>query len=139
MRLGTRGHYAVLAMTDLAKRADHAPISIAGIAQRQQIPLAYLEQIFVRLRQAGLIESVRGARGGYRLTRLPNDIRISEIVLSAGERFKTTACREDGILACMGREDRCAAHHLWAGLGRHILDYLKNRRLSDLVSERRSA
>ena len=136
--MSTKSHYAVIAMSDLAERHGVGPIPLPMIAKRQKIPIFYLEQIFMHLRRAGLIESVRGARGGYKLARLPHEIRISEIVLSAGERLKMTACEPNNPLGCMGKKERCAAHHLWAGMGRKILEYLEMQRLSDLAENRKS-
>ncbi len=136
MRLSTRGRYAVSAMSDLAVEGGGRPVSLARIAGRQAISLAYLEQLFVRLRRSGLVESVRGPGGGYRLARAAEEIRIAEIVGSVGEPLRITRCLKGDEQACTGRSGRCLTHNLWAGLGRHIAAYLRSVRLSDVIEAR---
>ena len=90
MKLSTKGRYAVMAMVDLARHAQAKPVSLSDIATRQEISLSYLEQLFARLRRAGLVKSVRGPGGGYRLTRGSADTRVSEIILAVDEPIKAT-------------------------------------------------
>lgn len=124
MILSTKGRYAVMAMVDLAAQQSDTPITLAQIAQRQEIPLAYLEQLFARLRKAGLVKSVRGPRGGYLLGRAPADISIAEIVAAAEESLEMTRCGTSPKEGCMSPKTRCLTHDLWEGLTRHIQDYL---------------
>ncbi len=97
MRLSTKGRYAVMAMTDLALNAQGnekggRPISLSEISERQQISLSYLEQLFARLRKAGLVKSARGPGGGYTLARASSALFVSEIVLAVDEPIKATRC-----------------------------------------------
>ena len=96
MKLSTKGRYAVMAMVDLARHAQAKPVSLSDIATRQEISLSYLEQLFARLRRAGLVKSVRGPGGGYRLARGSAETRVSEIILAVDEPIKATRCTEMG-------------------------------------------
>ena len=89
MKLTTKGRYAVMAMADLALFKDKGPISLTDISIRQNISLAYLEQIFIKLKQVNLVKSVRGAKGGYVLDTSPEDIKISNIIYAVNEERKT--------------------------------------------------
>lgn len=140
MRLSTRGRYAVMAMVELATRlrtsgeahtADR-PASLADIAAAQMLSLAYLEQIFARLRRAGLVASARGPGGGYRLARETTAISISDIVDAVEEPIVTTRCEEGGP-GCHGGE-RCMTHDLWAELGEQIRLFLCGVTLADVVA-----
>jgi len=122
MRLTTKGRYAVTAMLDLAINADAAPTSLGDIAQRQGISLSYLEQLFARLRRAGLVRSVRGPGGGYLLVHIPADINVANIVDAVDESVDATRCQ--GLSDCQ-QGDTCLTHHLWCELSdqiRHFLD-----------------
>lgn len=125
MILSTKGRYAVMAMVDLASRDDTQPTALAQIAQQQEIPLAYLEQIFARLKRAELVKSIRGPRGGYLLHRDAGAISIAEIVLAADESIEMTRCGS-GSEGCMSPKTRCLTHDLWEGLTNHIHDYLQS-------------
>ena len=136
MRLSTKGRYAVMAMADLAKRgqADRA-VTLADIAQRQDISLPYLEQLFARLRRSGLVKSVRGPGGGYRLARSAGETPVAEIVTAVDEPLEAVRC-SSGSVGCMPGGARCLTHDLWDDLGRHIHDYLASVTLEDVVSGR---
>ncbi len=132
MILSTKGRYAVMAMVDLAVQQSDTPITLAQIADRQEIPLAYLEQLFARLRKAELVSSVRGPKGGYLLARAAERISIAEIVLASDESLEMTRCgtsREEG---CMSPSTRCLTHDLWEGLTKHIQEYLQAITLGDV-------
>jgi Rrf2 family transcriptional regulator, iron-sulfur cluster assembly transcription factor len=132
MELNTRGRYAVMAMADLAKHGADAPVPLSLIADRQQLSLAYLEQLFAQLRKAGLVESARGRSGGYRLGKPAKDIRIAEIMNAVDEETRMTRCvGEDG--GCLG-ETRCLTHNLWHALGDHIASFLWTVTLDDVVT-----
>lgn len=124
MQLSTKGRYAVMAMVDLAKRGDAGTaMPLMEIAEGQNLPMSYLEQLFMKLRRAGLVTAVRGPRGGYCLARPATDISIAEIMLAADESVRMTRCADDGSELCMGTK-RCETHDLWQALGDHIGGFL---------------
>ena len=137
MRLSTKGRYAVMAMADLARNGRDRAVSLAEIATRQEISLSYLEQLFARLRRAGLVKSVRGPGGGYRLARDASQTWVSEIVLAVDEPLRATRCAVNGTpRGCMVSGERCITHDLWDGLGREIHRYLSSVSLDDVVERR---
>ena len=137
MRLSTKGRYAVMAMADLAAHeAGARPVSLADIAERQEISLSYLEQLFAKLRRGGLVKSVRGPGGGYRLSRASGEIRIGDIVVAVGEPITATRCRAGSAKGCMGTSTRCVTHDLWEELGRQISVFLSSVSLGDVVEKR---
>ncbi len=142
MRLSTKGRYAVMAMTDLAQHGrDGKAVCLSEIAARQEISLAYLEQLFARLRRAGLVASVRGPGGGYRLARPLTDTSIVAIVLAVDEPLRATRCSElklgkDPAKGCMASGERCLTHNLWDALGRQIEGFLAGVSLEDVVERR---
>lgn len=132
MKLSTKGRYAVMAMVDLALHQDkETPIPLGFIAQRQSLPITYLEKLFSRLRRKNLVKSARGQGGGYTLARPPQNIPIADIVFAADEPVQMTRCNKNNDKGCQGR-GRCATHDLWEGLHTHILDYLQNVSLKDV-------
>ena len=137
MRLSTKGRYAVMAMTDLARRQDEPcrGVALAEIATRQEISLSYLEQLFARLRRKGLVQSARGPGGGYRLARDAAETSIADIVLAVDEPLRATRCDDQGK-GCMLKGERCLTHDLWEDLGHRIEDYLASVSLADVVSGR---
>lgn len=134
MKLTTRGRYAVQAMADIAAFVSDGSTPASQIAQRQSIPPDYLDQILAKLRRAGLVESVRGASGGYRLGRPAIDIRIAEIVAAVDEQIKTTACLAGSDVGCRGVSARCLTHDLWDELGRQIDIFLNAISLEDVIN-----
>lgn len=130
MRLTTKGRYAVTAMLDLALNSGKGPISLAEIADRQDISLSYLEQLFARLRKQELVSSIRGPGGGYLLGRAANSIDVARVITAVDERIDSTACGGTG--QCQG-EQRCITHELWQDLSNSIYDYLSNISLQDLM------
>lgn len=144
MRLSTKGRYAVMAMADLARngQADGVvrAVSLAEIATRQEISLSYLEQLFARLRKSGLVQSVRGPGGGYRLAKGPRDTVIAEIVLAVDEPIRATRCiGHSSPKGCMMAGERCITHNLWEDLGDEIHRYLAAVSLEDVVMNRTGA
>ena len=133
MRLTTRGRYAVTAMLDLTLHAEDKPISLADISERQSISLSYLEQLFSRLRQSGLVSSVRGPGGGYHLGRASSGIFVAQIIDAVNESIDTTNCQGKGD--CQGGEI-CLTHSLWSDLSKEIHWFLSNISLADLVAKR---
>jgi Rrf2 family iron-sulfur cluster assembly transcriptional regulator len=136
MRLSTKGRYAVMAMVDIAKHGCGNPITLAEIAERQAISLSYLEQLFAKLRQGGLVKSVRGPGGGYLLAHGADGTRISDIILAVDEPIRATRCTPGAPLGCSGNKSRCLTHDLWEELGNQIHLYLSSVTLAD-VCERR--
>ncbi len=138
MRLSTKGRYAVMAMTDLAGRQDAdgsaRAVSLADIAARQQISLSYLEQLFARLRRKGLVKSVRGPGGGYRLAASACETRIADIVLAVDEPLRATRCGKPAGRGCMMGGERCSTHDLWEEMGRQLHSYLASVSLADVLA-----
>lgn len=139
MQLSTKGRYAVMAMTDLARQADQKAVSLADIASRQEISLSYLEQLFARLRRGGLVKSVRGPGGGYRLAKPATDTSVADIVLAVNEPLRATRCAGQGSpKGCMLGGERCLTHNLWEQMGHQIHNYLAGVSLQDVASGRLS-
>ena len=137
MRLSTQGRYAVMAMADLARNGADRAVSLAEIATRQEISLSYLEQLFARLRKSGLVKSVRGPGGGYRLAREACETAVAEIVLAVDEPIRATRCVGAGSpKGCMIKGERCITHHLWEDLGQEIHRYLASVSLEDVIQNR---
>ena len=136
MKLSTKGRYAVMAMVDLACHCRGAPVSLADIAQRQEISLSYLEQLFARLRRGGLVRSVRGPGGGYLPARPLDDTRISDIILAVDEPIRATRCPLGTGTGCKSDKSRCLTHDLWEELGNQIHLYLSSVSLADVCQRR---
>ena len=136
MKLSTKSRYAVMAMVDLAKQSTGEPIALADVADRQEISLSYLEQIFGKLRRGGLVNSVRGPGGGYTLSRSADDTRISDIILAVDEPIQTTRCKPGSPFGCKSNQSRCLTHDLWEELGHQIYIYLSSVSLEDVVQKR---
>ena len=144
MQLSTRGRYAVMALADLASRQAEecccGPVCLAEIAARQQLSLSYLEQLFGKLRRAGLVSSARGPGGGYKLAHPCEAIAIADIVAAVDEPISATRCESDGR-GCLGagRPDgtgeRCQTHDLWAELSRQIELFLMGVTLADVINQ----
>jgi len=136
MRLTTKGRFAVTAMLDLALYEADKPVTLAGISERQSISLSYLEQLFSRLRRQGLVTSVRGPGGGYRLAKPQQAISISDIISAVDELIDATQC--GGNENCK-EEGRCMTHDLWTSLNGKILEYLSSITLADMVENQRQS
>jgi Rrf2 family iron-sulfur cluster assembly transcriptional regulator len=136
MRLSTKGRYAVMAMVDLAQYSDGNPVSLAEIAERQEISLSYLEQLFAMLRKNGLVKSVRGPGGGYLLAHHRGETRIADIILAVDEPIRATRCTPGAPVGCRGNRTRCLTHDLWEELGNQIHLYLSSVSLADVCEHR---
>ena len=138
MRLTTKGRFAVTAMLDLALNetvnGNAKPVTLAGISERQAISLSYLEQLFSRLRRQGLVTSVRGPGGGYRVAKAHRAISVSNIITAVDELIDATQCGGQENCKDTGR---CMTHDLWASLNDKILDYLSGVTLADMVESQR--
>lgn len=131
LELNTKARYAVMAMADLAKFGAHSAVPLSAIAERQDLSLAYLEQIFLRLRRAGLVASARGRSGGYVLARPACDIHIDEIMKAVEEETRLTRCL-DAEAGCHA-DRRCLTHGLWHALGAHIAGFLSRVSLQEVI------
>jgi Rrf2 family iron-sulfur cluster assembly transcriptional regulator len=132
LELNTKGRYAVMAMADLAKHDGADPVPLSAVAERQHISLAYLEQLFLRLRRAGLVNSERGRAGGYRLSRDAASITVAEVMAAVEEGTRMTRCAGELGTPCLPGE-RCLTHGLWDALGEHIGDFLAGVTLKDVL------
>lgn len=135
MRLTTKGRFAVTALLDLALQHSSRPVTLAEISQRQEISLSYLEQLFAKLRQRGLVESVRGPGGGYCIARDTAQVSIAEIILAVDEPIDSTQC--NGKENCHN-DKKCMTHDLWVKLNDLIFDHLGAVTLKQLVDEQRA-
>jgi Rrf2 family iron-sulfur cluster assembly transcriptional regulator len=133
MKLTTKGRYAVTAMLDLALHDTGAPVALTDIAGRQGLSLSYLEQLFAKLRKQGLVSSVRGPGGGYRLGAAAAVISIADVVSAVDEKVDATRC--GGKKNCQGNE-RCLTHDLWQDLSGKIYQFLSGITLAQLVEQR---
>jgi Rrf2 family iron-sulfur cluster assembly transcriptional regulator len=136
MKLSTKGRYAVMALVDLAANDAGRPIALAEIADRQEISLSYLEQLFAKLRRGGLVTSVRGPGGGYQLAHAAEETRISDIILAVDEPIRATRCQPGQPFGCRGNQSRCMTHDLWEELGNQIYLFLSSVTVADVVSRR---
>jgi len=135
MRLTTKGRFAVTAMLDIALHRGGGPVTLAGISQRQNISLSYLEQLFGRLRRRNLVESVRGPGGGYTLAHPLDKVSVADIVVAVDEPLDATQC--GGKQDCLD-EGRCMTHDLWESLNKKIYEYLQSVTLQDLVTKQQA-
>ena len=135
MKLTTRGRYAVMAMADLALFKDKGPTSLTDISLRQNISLAYLEQIFIKLKNKNLVRSVRGAKGGYVLQNSPDEIKISNIISAVDEEVRTLNCKKESKKGCNNKSTKCITHNLWDQLDQHINSFFEKVKLQDLVKK----
>ena len=136
MKLSTKGRYAVMALVDLASQTDGRPVALAEIAERQEISLSYLEQLFAKLRRGGLVRSVRGPGGGYLLARSAEETRISDAILAVDEPIRATRCKTGSAIGCRANKSRCLTHDLWEELGNQIHIFLSSVSLADVCSRR---
>ncbi|MCA8884524.1 MAG: Rrf2 family transcriptional regulator [Rhodobacteraceae bacterium] len=134
MKLSTKGRYAMVALTDLALQPEDGLVTLGEIAKRQSISLAYLEQLFVKLRRAGLVESVRGPGGGYRLSRAPSAIRVSEILGAVDETVSALHTGSAASGGLSGSKAQSLTNRLWEGFSAHVYVFLHQTRLSDIVA-----
>ena len=133
MKLSSKGRYAVMAMADLAKNNIQQPISLTEISIRQGISLSFLEQLFLRLKKNNLVESTRGPRGGYILSKNPGEIKLSSIIKAVDEKIKTVKCKKESKKGCNGKSIKCITHDLWDDLEIHINNFFEKNTLNDIV------
>ena len=134
MKLTSKGRYAVMAMADLAKNHDPRPVSLNEISLRQGISILYLEQLFLKLKQNSLVSSTRGSRGGYVLSKTPDQIKLSNIISAVNEEVKTLKCNKNSKKGCNGKLVKCITHSLWDELGEHINLFFEQKSLEDVLN-----
>lgn len=134
MKLSTKGRYAMVALADIALQPQGTLVSLGDIAQRQSISLPYLEQLFVKLRRAGLVQSVRGPGGGYRLAKSASDIRVVEILAAVDETVNAMHKGAGVSGGASGSRAQSLTNRLWEGLSAHVYVFLHQTRLSDVVA-----
>ena len=133
MKLTNKGRYAVMAMADLASNAKNRPISLTEISIRQNISLAYLEQIFLKLKNNKLVKCSRGPNGGYILEKPASEIKLSNIIYAVDEEVKTLNCKKNSKRGCNNKSTKCITHNLWDQLDQHINGFFEKVRLQDLT------
>ena len=133
MKLTNKGRYAVMAMADLALNSKDGPISLTEISLRQNISLAYLEQIFLKLKNNKLVRSSRGATGGYTLEKSASEIKLSNIIFAVDEEVKTLNCKKNSKRGCNNKSTKCITHNLWDQLDQHINSFFEKVKLQDLT------
>ncbi|MGR3501063.1 Rrf2 family transcriptional regulator [Pseudaestuariivita sp.] len=137
MKLSTKGRYAMLALCDIALETSKGPaglVPLGDIARRQSISLPYLEQLFVKLRRAGLVESVRGPGGGYRLARAASDIRVVDVLSAVDETVNAMHKGAGASGGQSGSRAQSLTNRLWEGFSAHVYVFLHQTRLSDVIS-----
>src|SRR6056297_900313 len=147
MKLSTKGRYAMVALVDIALQPEGEVVTLGEVSRRQDVSLPYLEQLFVKLRRGGLVESVRGPGGGYRLARPSSDIRVAEVLAAVDETVDALHKGAGASGGASGSRAQSLSNRLWEGLSAHVYVFLHQARLSDrseahtseLQSLRRSA
>ena len=122
-----------MALADIARFKNNAPISLRDISIRQGISLVYLEQLFLKLKKNEIVKSIRGKKGGYTLNKTPNEIKISEILYAVEEKVKTIGCQKHSKKGCNGKSAKCITHNLWDELETHINLFFEEKNLGDLI------
>ncbi|MFK7870317.1 MAG: Rrf2 family transcriptional regulator [Roseobacter sp.] len=134
MKLSTKGRYAMVALADIALQPAEGLVTLSEISERQQISLPYLEQLFVKLRRAGLVASVRGPGGGYRLAQNPSDIRVVDILSAVDETVSAMHKGAGASGGASGSRAQSLTNRLWEGMSAHVYVFLHQTRLSDVVN-----
>lgn len=133
MKLSTKGRYAMVALADIALQPEGTLVTLADISKRQDVSLPYLEQLFVKLRRAGLVESVRGPGGGYRLAKSPTDIKVVDVLSAVDETVDAMHKGAGASGALSGSRAQSLTNRLWEGLSAHVYVFLHQTRLSDVI------
>lgn len=136
MKLSTKGRYAIMALVNLSTKPPEGLTALAEIAEEEDISLPYLEQLFVRLRRAGLVESVRGPGGGYRLARPAADIPVSEVLAAVDEKVSALHIGAGASGGISGSKAQTLSNRLWESLSAHVYVFLRNHSLADVAGNR---
>ncbi|KPP87712.1 MAG: Rrf2 family transcriptional regulator, iron-sulfur cluster assembly transcription factor [Rhodobacteraceae bacterium HLUCCO07] len=134
MKLSTKGRYAMVALADIALQPGGALSTLSDVSRRQDISLPYLEQLFVKLRRAGLVESVRGPGGGYRLGRPATEIRVVDVLTAVDETVDAMHKGAGASGGLSGSRAQSVTNRLWEGLSAHVYVFLHQTRLSDVIN-----
>ena len=134
MKLTSKGRYAVMALADLAKFNSVNPVSLRDISLRQGISLDFLEQIFSKLKIHNIVKSIRGKNGGYILTKVPEEVKLANILNAVDEEVKALQCKKESKKGCNGKATKCITHNLWDELQVHINDFFEKKNLKDLIT-----
>ena len=124
-----------MALADIARFNQNQPISLRDISLRQGISLVYLEQLFLKLKKNNVVNSIRGKKGGYILSRNASDIKISDIFFAVEEKVKTIGCEKNSKKGCNGKSEKCISHNLWDELEDYINNFFEKRSLGDLINK----
>ncbi|TCS62273.1 Rrf2 family transcriptional regulator [Primorskyibacter sedentarius] len=133
MKLSTKGRYAMVALVDIALQRDGDLVTLGDISKRQDVSLPYLEQLFVKLRRAGLVASVRGPGGGYRLAVPASEIRVVDVLAAVDETVDAMHKGAGASGGLSGSRAQSLTNRLWEGLSAHVYVFLHQTRLSDIV------
>ncbi len=133
MKLSTKGRYAMVALADISLQGSGTLVTLGDISKRQDVSLPYLEQLFVKLRRAGLVDSVRGPGGGYRLSRPASEIRVVEILAAVDETVDAMHVGAGASGGLSGSRAQSLSNRLWQSLSAHVYVFLHQTRLSDVV------
>ncbi len=134
MKLSTKGRYAMMALADIALQDAEKLVTLGEISERQSISLPYLEQLFVKLRRADLVSSVRGPGGGYRLARPASEIRVADVLSAVDETVDALSKGAGASGGASGSRAQSLTNRLWEGLSAHVYVYLHQTRLSDVIA-----
>ena len=129
MKLSSKGRYAVMALTDLAKFNAKDPVTLRDISLRQGISLVYLEQLFLKLKKNKIVKSIRGQKGGYILNKNASEIKISDVFLAVEEKVKTVGCEKHSKKGCNGKSAKCITHNLWDELEDYINIFFEKKKI----------
>lgn len=133
MKLSTKGRYAMIALVDIAIEGKGSTVSLAEISKRQDISLNYLEQLFVKLRRAGFVDSVRGPGGGYKLAKTHDEIRVSAVLEAVDESMDALSKGAGATGASTGSRAQSLNNRLWESLSAQVYVFLHQTRLSDVI------
>ena len=133
MKLSTKGRYAMVALVDIAMQPEGDLVTLSDISKRQSVSLPYLEQLFVKLRRADLVQSVRGPGGGYKLARPTTEIRVVDILAAVDETVDAMHTGAGASGGLSGSKAQSLSNRLWQGLSEHVYVFLHQTRLSDVV------
>ena len=133
MKLSTKGRYAMVALCDIALHGGLGLVTLSDISKRQKISLAYLEQLFVKLRRAKLVVASRGPGGGYKLGKSVHEIRVSDVLEAVDESLNALDTGAGAKGAVSGSKAQSLSNRLWEGLSAHVYVFLHKTRLSDVI------
>lgn len=133
MKLSTKGRYAMVALADIALQPEGSLVTLAEVSKRQNISLPYLEQLFVKLRRGGLVSSVRGPGGGYKLSRPASEIRVIDVLAAVDETIDAMHSGAGASGGLSGTKAQSVTNRLWQSLSAHVYVFLHQTRLSDVI------